>query len=92
MLQWLKVKLSTMFHGKKDDFKRDGEGHALANRYDVDNRPNEPDDGLSPPIRMPENPEEREKAWELLKDTGIKSLDSHGPLRDPPSERPDQPG
>lgn len=79
MLKWLRIKLATMFGGKKDDFKRDAQGHALANRYDVDDYPNEPDDSPTPDIRMPDDPNERDKTWELLKDAGNKGLSTDGP-------------
>ena len=51
MFDWLKLKMKSVFRGKRDNFKRDEQGHALANRYGVDDQTNEPLDSPSPAIR-----------------------------------------
>lgn len=67
MKEWFKIKMATIFGGKKDDFKRNNKARALANRYDVDDDPNEPSDFATPPTRLPEDPKERGRLLSLMK-------------------------
>ena len=67
MLERLKLKLRTIFGGKKDDFKKDFRNRALANRFDVDELPNDPDDFDTPPLRLPMDRKEKAKLLKSLK-------------------------
>lgn len=67
MFERLMLKLRTIFGGKKDDFRKDSRNHALANRFDVDEFPNDPDDFDTPPLRLPTDRKERAKLLESLK-------------------------
>ncbi|MCO4754438.1 MAG: hypothetical protein KC478_08135 [Bacteriovoracaceae bacterium] len=66
MFEWLKIKWANRRSRKLDTFKRDEYGHALANRTDVDDYPNEPGDIEIPPIRLPKGKKARARLWDSV--------------------------
>lgn len=66
MFEWLKIKWANRRSRKIDDFKKDEYGHAIANKYDVNDFPNEPEDFETPPIRLPEDEDSRTRLWQSL--------------------------
>jgi len=66
MFEWLKIKWANRRSRKIDDFIKDELGHAVANKYDVNDFPNEPEDFETPPIRLPEDEKSRSRLWKSL--------------------------